>query len=164
MMDEIMIPVDPSCIPEGWEAQRFGYGETGETVVHRDRSGALVPTIINSYSPKFPRLIICEKYNPGIPIAEMMDVDAINFALSEIERLTTENKDLKRKVELESVDEFRRINAELATASADMLAEIRRMETENKSLRGEVILLGSIVRDLENWDDDNCIVTTEVIE
>ena len=68
MSGEIMIPVDSACIPEGYQAQRFGYGEIGETVVQHDRSGVSIPTIIHSYSPKFPRLIICKKYNPGIPL------------------------------------------------------------------------------------------------
>jgi hypothetical protein len=68
MSEEIMIPVDSECIPDGYKAQRFGYGETGETVVQHDQSGVLVPTILTSFSPKFPRLIIRKKYDPGIPL------------------------------------------------------------------------------------------------
>ena len=68
MSDEIMVPFDPACIPDGYQAQRFGYGKTGETGVYLDQSGVLVPTIIKSHSPKFPILIIRKNYDPGIPL------------------------------------------------------------------------------------------------
>ena len=47
---------------------------------------------------------------------------------SEIERLATENKDLKRKVELESTDKLTRVNAGLAIAGVEMLVENRRLK------------------------------------
>jgi cell division protein FtsB len=47
---------------------------------------------------------------------------------SEIERLTTENKDLKREVELETV------NTQTSIAGLDMLVEIRRLKHKCNSL------------------------------
>jgi len=99
MMDEIMVPIDPACIPEGYQAQRFGYGEAGEMEVEYDDNG-IKHRSIRTFDSRIPRLIIRKKYDPGIPIAEMMDVDAIKFVLSEIERLTTENRRLQGEVAL----------------------------------------------------------------
>jgi hypothetical protein len=32
MSDEIMVSVDPKCIPFGWEAVRIGFAEKGEVI------------------------------------------------------------------------------------------------------------------------------------
>jgi hypothetical protein len=53
---------------------------------------------------------------------------------SEIERLTAENEDLKRKAELESTDKLTRVTAELAIAGVDRLVEIQRLKRKCNSL------------------------------
>ena len=62
------------------------------------------------------------------------DVNSIAYAISEIERLTTVNADLKRKIELEPTDKLTRVNAELAIAGVDSLVEIRRLKHKCNSL------------------------------
>ena len=67
MSDEIMIPVDSLCIPDGHEAQRFGYGEAGEMEVEYDDNG-IKHRSIRTYDSPIPRLIIRKTYDPGIPL------------------------------------------------------------------------------------------------
>jgi hypothetical protein len=61
---------------------------------------------------------------------------AILFEKSKLEerRLTTENADLKRKLELELTDKLTRLTAELAIAGVDRLVEIRRLKHKCNSL------------------------------
>ena len=66
MMDEIMVPVDPACIPEGWEVVRVASAKEGEFIAmcygiewlpykcHKEKNGVC--------------LIIRGKYEPGIPL------------------------------------------------------------------------------------------------
>jgi len=66
MSDEIMIPVDLSCIPDGWEAVRVASSDEGEFIsmcdgnecipykCHKEKNGVC--------------LIIRKKYDPGIPL------------------------------------------------------------------------------------------------
>jgi len=59
---------------------------------------------------------------------------AIEWLMAEIERLTTENSDLKIKIERESTEELTQVNAELAIAGVDNLVEIRRLKHKCNSL------------------------------
>ena len=77
-------------------------------------------------------------------------IAAIKWALSEIERLTQENADLKSKLERESTEELTRKNAELAILCVDSKCEIARLKCRvntllNARLNG-VVLLGWDVR------------------
>ena len=65
-MSEMMVPVDPKCVPDGWNPSRYGYGEIGETVAQHDTSGQALAVKITRYSTKFPRIIIRKNYDPGI--------------------------------------------------------------------------------------------------
>jgi hypothetical protein len=65
-MSEIMVPVDPACIPEGWEAVRVASSDKGEFIsmcygneclpykCHTEKNGVC--------------LVIRKKYDPGIPL------------------------------------------------------------------------------------------------
>ena len=57
-----------------------------------------------------------------------VDVDAIKLALAEIERLTTENADLKSKLERESTEELTREIAELTILCVNSKCEIVRLK------------------------------------
>ena len=59
---------------------------------------------------------------------------ATAWALAEIERLTTENSNLKIKLELESTDKLTQVTAELAIAGVDRLVEIQRLKRKCNSL------------------------------
>jgi hypothetical protein len=67
MSDEIMIPVDSECIPDGWELVRFGLAKEGEMEVWYNSNGIAHPSI-RTCDPLIPRLIIRKKYDPGIPL------------------------------------------------------------------------------------------------
>ena len=67
MSDEIMVPVNPKCIPDGCEPLRFGIPEEGEFIVQLTQFGGV---ILVRVQPKevfsTPRLIVRKKYDPGI--------------------------------------------------------------------------------------------------
>jgi hypothetical protein len=71
MMSEIMIPVDPKCIPDGWEPLRFGIPKEGEFIIPLTQWGGGDPVRVQ---PKevfsTPRLIVRKKYDPGIRIKQ----------------------------------------------------------------------------------------------
>jgi hypothetical protein len=84
-----------------------------------------------------------------------VDVDAIKLVFAEIERLTTENADLKRKVKFESTNQLTQVIAKLAIANVGNLAEIRRLKSKANHLITARLIPGSLI------DDD---LTREVIE
>ena len=55
-------------------------------------------------------------------------IAAIKWALSEIERLTQENADLKSKLERESTEELTRQNAKLAILCVDSQCDVNRLK------------------------------------
>ena len=63
-----------------------------------------------------------------------VDVDAIKLVLSEIERLTTENADLKSKLERESNEELTRKIAELAIQCVDSQCDVIRLKKRVNTL------------------------------
>ena len=69
MMSEIMVPVDPKCIPDGYEALGFRIGKAGEATVWYDPDGNALPGPL-SYDSFTPAMIIRKKYDPGIKIKQ----------------------------------------------------------------------------------------------
>ena len=69
MGDEIMVPVDARCIPDGYEAVGIKLAKAGESVVWHDSSGKAGPQTLDSDS-EFPHLIVRKKYDPGIKIKQ----------------------------------------------------------------------------------------------
>ena len=67
MSDEIMIPVDSECIPDGWEPVRYGFAKPNETVVSDWSNGNVFAKTLNRHSSHH-ELIIRKKYDPGIPL------------------------------------------------------------------------------------------------
>ena len=82
---------------------------------------------------------------------------ALLFERSKLEeiRLTTENSDLKSKIERESVDHLTRVIARLAIANVHNLLEIRRLKTKANRLITDRMFPGALT------DND---LTEEVIE
>ena len=85
-----------------------------------------------------------------------LDVNAIKFALTEIERLTQENADLKSKLERESTEELTRKIAELAIQCVDSQCEIVRLKRRVNTLLDAMRVGGFLL-----WEDDG---KKEVIE
>jgi hypothetical protein len=65
MMSEIMIPVDPKCIPDGYEAVGLRIARAGEDIARSHSGRNPWPAFLMSDS-EFPELVIRKKYNPGI--------------------------------------------------------------------------------------------------
>ena len=67
MMDEMMVQVDPKCIPDGWEPLRFGIPKEGEFIIPSTHCGGGVPVPVQP-KERFsaPNLIVRKKYNSGI--------------------------------------------------------------------------------------------------
>ena len=62
-----MVPVDPICIPDGYEAVGLRIAKAGEEIAKRHSNGNSWPAKLRSDSD-FPELVIRKKYNPGIRI------------------------------------------------------------------------------------------------
>ena len=65
---------------------------------------------------------------------QVVKVDAIRVALSEIERLTQENADLKSKLERESTEELTRKLAELTILCVDSKCDVIRLKRRVNTL------------------------------
>ena len=67
-------------------------------------------------------------------------IKAIKWALSEIERLTTENADLKSKLERESTEELTRKIANLANLCVNAQCEVNRLKRRVNTLTWRVVV------------------------
>jgi hypothetical protein len=76
----------------------------------------------------------------GVPWLQVVKVDAIRVALAEIERLTTENADLKIKLERESTDELTRKIANLANLCVNAQCEVTRLKRRVNTLTWRVVV------------------------
>ena len=70
----------------------------------------------------------------GVPWLQVVKGDAIQVALSEIERLTQENADLKSKLERESTEELTRENANLAKLCVNAQCKVNRLKRRLNTL------------------------------
>jgi len=64
-MTQVLLEVDDGACPDGWEPERFGLGQAGETVACHHSSGKALPETLSRDS-FFPELIIRKKYHSGI--------------------------------------------------------------------------------------------------
>lgn len=75
-------------------------------------------------------------YTPGTVIDNVRE--ASEWALNEIERLTTENADLKTKLEQESTDELVKTIAAMAVINVEKETEIKRLIENNWKMQSKL--------------------------
>ena len=65
-MTEVLIEVDDGAMPEGWEPERFGFPEEGETIISAIGQKTITHQVLPSEIYCSPRMILRKKYDPGI--------------------------------------------------------------------------------------------------
>lgn len=94
-------------------------------------------------------------YTPGAVIDNVRE--ASEWALNEIERLTTENADLKTKLEQESTDELVKTIASMAIIGVEKETEIKRLTEE----------IANMQRKIDSWTQKAMLrdwVTRDLVE